>query len=368
MPRSAEVVAALAVGITMSNKRLWTPAITRRSVLRSSGALTVALVAPQIAYAQSKRLVSTIFGGKFEEIYRRAVIEPFTKKTGVEVVLKYGSGSQWLTSAVVNKDNPEIDLLWLAYPESVRAITEDLCDELSPTDIPNLKDVAPIWYEGYRRKGVGFDYASFGIAYRTDMLKEAPTSWKDLWDPKFKGKLALPDITASGGYETLVLAATLNGGSATKIDPGFAALKKLRPSVRKFYKSNPEATQLLERGEVAVCPWFNGRAWSLADTGSPVSWVTPKEGALVGMVSYHIPKGAKDKAVCKALINQAISVESQEAFCNEMQYGPVNVKAKLTGKAAERTPPLDRLTLTDWFAVSPNIGPWLDRWNREVVG
>ena len=91
--------------------------------------------------APSKRIVSTIFGGKFEEIYRRALIEPFTKRTGVDVVLKYGNGSQWLTSAIVNKDNPEIDLLWLAYP--------DLCIELSSAEMPNLKDVAPVWYDGY---------------------------------------------------------------------------------------------------------------------------------------------------------------------------------------------------------------------------
>ena len=352
----------------MSKKPFSTPAITRRSILASGASITLAMSAPRIAGAQSKRVVSTIFGGKFEEIYRKAVIAPFTKKTGVDVVLKYGNGSQWLTSAIVNKDNPEIDLLWLAYPESVRAIAEGLCMELSPAEIPNLKDVAPVWYDGYRKQGVGFDYAAFGIAYRTDMVKDPPTSWSDLWKPEFKGKLSIPDITASGGYETLVLAATLNGGSASNIEPGFEALKRLRPNIRKFYKSNPEATQMLQRGEVAMCAWFNGRAWDLADGGSPVAWVAPKEGALVGMVSYHIPHGTKDKEICKELINQAISVESQEIFCNEMQYGPVNTKAKLSGKAAERVPPLDKLTLTDWFSVVPNAGLWLDRFNREVAG
>lgn len=352
----------------MSEKRFPTPSITRRSVLLSGASITLAMSAPPMAGAQSKRLVSTIFGGKFEEIYRRAVIEPFTKKHGVEVVLKYGNSSQWLTSAVINKNDPEIDVLWLAYPESVKAVLEGLCIELSPNDIPNLKDVAPVWYDGYQKQGVGFDYAAFGIAYRTDMVKDPPTSWNDLWRPEFKGKLSLPDITASGGYETLVLAATLNGGSAQNIEPGFAALKRLRPNVRKFYKSNPEATQMLQRGEVAACAWFNGRAWDLADGGTPVAWVAPKEGALVGMVSYHIPKGAKNKDICMALIDQAISVESQEMFCNEMQYGPVNTKARLSGNAAKRVPPLDNLTLTDWFSVVPNAGSWLERWTREVAG
>ena len=78
----------------MSKKRFPTPAITRRSLLVSGGSITLAMSAPRFASAQSKRIVSTIFGGKFEEIYRRAVIEPFTKRTGVDVLLKYGNGSQ----------------------------------------------------------------------------------------------------------------------------------------------------------------------------------------------------------------------------------------------------------------------------------
>jgi putative spermidine/putrescine transport system substrate-binding protein len=348
--------------------RLSTPHFSRRTLLSGSASLCLGLGIAGASQAQSKTLVSTIFGGKFEEEYRKAIVTPFAQKEGIQVTLKYGSGSEWLTSALVNRATPEIDLLWMAYPQSVQAIAENLCQELKVEEIPNLKQVEPVWYEGFRRRGVGLDYASFGIGYRTDLVKTAPTSWADLWKPEYRGKIALPDITASGGYETLVMAAIAHGGSETNIEPGFEALKKLRPSVRKFYKSNPEATQLMERGEVAVCAWFDGRTWGLADNGIKAKWIAPKEGASAAMVSYHIPNNTRDAALCKRFIDFAISREAQEGFCNSMQYGPVNRTAVLTGLAKERVPPLSELKTMDWFAIVPHLGDWLERWNREVVG
>ncbi|WP_226582387.1 ABC transporter substrate-binding protein [Acuticoccus sediminis] len=348
-------------------KRLSAPMVSRRGFLAGSGGIALGLSMPKWATAQGKSIVSCIFGGSFEDAYRKSIVEPFTAETGVEVTLKYGNGSEWLTNAVINRNNPEIDLLWLPYPQNIQAINEGLCIELTPEDIPNLTEIAAPWYDGFRKMGVGLDYASFGIGYRTDMVETEPTSWKDLWNEDYAGKITLPDITASGGYQLLVMAAIAHGGSIENIDPGFEALKELKPRVRKFYKSNPEATQLLERGEVAVAAWFDGRSWGLADKGVPMKWVAPSEGASAAMVSYHIPTNARDPEVCKAFINYAISKEAQEAFCNMMQYGPVNTTAVLTGQAAERVPPLSSLKQLDWFGIVPRIGEWQDRWNREIT-
>jgi putative spermidine/putrescine transport system substrate-binding protein len=343
------------------------PYLSRRDILAGSGAISLAVCLPSVATA-AEPIVSTIFGGKFEEVYRATIVEPFRKKFGQDVTLKLGSGSEWLTTAVVSKAHPEIDVLWLAFPESIKAINEDLAIELVPDELPNLKDVEPIWFDTYKHKGVGLDYAAFGLAYRTDRVSATPTSWSDLWKPEFKGRLAMPDLTASGGYETLVMAAKLNGGNESNIEPGFDAMKRLRPSVRKFYKSNPEAAQLFERGEVNIGAYWDGRTWALADGGVPIRFVTPKEGATVGMVSYHIMKNTSKLAACKEFVNFAVSVEAQEGFCNGMGYGPVNGKAKLKAPASERVPPLKDLLMLDWFKIEPQMSKWLDRWNREIIG
>lgn len=351
----------------MRSQDIFAPTVTRRKVLKSAAALTVLVSVPRFAGAQSNRIVSTIFGGQTEKVYRATIVEPFRKKYGTEVVLRYGSPGQWLTSAIVNKDNPEIDLLWLTAPENVQAVIEDIVIELSPNDIPNLRDIEPVWYEGLRKKGVGFNYAPLGIGYRTDMISTPPTSWADFWKPEYKGKIAMPDIVAPGGIPLLVSAARLNGGSEDNIQPGFDAMKRIRPNVRRFYKNNVEGIQLLERGEVAMVPIHNGRVLALAENGIPAKWVAPKEGAYPGPVSFHIPKGTKDKELCMKFINFAISAEAQSDFASQMRYGTVNKKAKLTPEAAEWVPPLSSLRDVDWFKIIPLRRDWLERWNREVV-
>lgn len=340
--------------------------LTRREMLTGTAALTVSVVVPGVAGADTPKLVSTIFGGRFEKEYRKAIADPFEREHGVEVVLNYGNAGQWLTNAMVNQPNPEIDIVFLVYPESVKAVQEGIGMELTPEELPNVVDVYDAWYEGFNRRAVGLDFASFGIAYRTDMV-DAPTSWADLWDPKFKSKLAMPDLTASGSYQVLVMAAKINGGDENNIDPGFEAMKRLRPNVRKFYKSNPEAAQLYERGEVVAGGWYDGRTWGLHDNGVPLQWLAPAEGAMIGMASFHIAKNTKHPDLCKKYVNWAISPRAQEDFCSNMGYGPVNKKVKLRGKAAERVPSLDQLLLLDWFAIEPKMGEWLERWNREIV-
>lgn len=340
--------------------------ITRRDFLAAGTAAGLALGLPRTSAAE-ETIVSTIFGGKFEQVYRKAIVEPFRAKHGANVLLKYGTPSEWLTNAILNRERPEIDVLWLPYPESIKAVNEGLSIELTPEELPNLRDVHAVWYEGYKRKAVGLDYASFGLAYRTDMIAQAPASWQDLWKPGYKGKLILPDLTMSGGYEVLVMAAKLNGGSETEIEPGFKALRQLRPNVRKFYKSQPEAAQLFERGDAAIGAWWDGRTWALTDAGKPMKWVVPKEGAMVGMVSYHIATGTPKKDIAKKFVNFAISPEAQAAFCNGMQYGPVNKKVKLSPPASERVPKLESLLLFDWWKVVPQMAAWLERWNREIA-
>ncbi len=82
---------------------------TRRKVLQATGAATLSLGISLPASAQSKSLVSTVFGGVWEREYRKNIVEPFEKATGNKVLLKLGSTSEWLTNALVNRRRPEID-------------------------------------------------------------------------------------------------------------------------------------------------------------------------------------------------------------------------------------------------------------------
>jgi putative spermidine/putrescine transport system substrate-binding protein len=342
--------------------------LTRRSVLAGGSAATISIGLPSKLMAQATpTIVSTIFGGAFEAAYRKHVVDPFQKKHNAEVVLKYGNSSEWVANSLLNRGSPEIDVIFLAYPDSIRAVNEGLGMTITPADVPNVNNLHPVWYDSYKKQAVGLDYASWGISYRTDSGIPAPTSWLDLFKPEYKGKLILPNITASGGFQTLVMMAKLHGGSEDNIDPGFEAMKRLKPNVRKFYGSNPEAGQLMDRGDAVIGAMYDNATWYMTDGGKPIRWMIPKEGVLVGMVSLHIAPNTKHLDLCKKFVDFAISKEANEGFCNQIMAGPTNKLAVLQEPAVSRVPKLDSVIFPDWYKIVRNAPRWIERWNREIT-
>ncbi len=345
-----------------------TNSLNRRNFIASAGTLSLGVMLPNALRAQgSGGFTSTVFGGVWEQNYRKAIVDAFEAKTGVTVNLNLGSTAEWLTNAMINRDGPEIDMLLLSYPDSIRAVLADIGLEVGPEDIPNIAEIEPVWWEQYQRRAVGLDYASYGIAYRTDLVEKPVKSWADLFDAGLRDKITVPDIGTWGSWELLVMLAKMRGGSEEDMDPAFEGLQELLPNIRRFYSSSTDAMSMLDSGEVvAVGMTTNIPPYALIDAGKPVSFIFPEEGAMVGMVSYHIAQNSKNIDLCKQFINHAISKESQEAFCNAVIAGPVRSDAVLTGKAAERVPALDQLTLFDWFKIVPQMPMLTDRWNMEI--
>src|SRR5258707_594891 len=92
------------------------PKLTRRDFVKATAGATLSIGVMDGSRAASNSLVSTVFGGAYEREYRKAILDPFERETGIKVVAKLGMTSEWLTNALVNRRRPEIDLLLLPYP------------------------------------------------------------------------------------------------------------------------------------------------------------------------------------------------------------------------------------------------------------
>jgi putative spermidine/putrescine transport system substrate-binding protein len=199
-------------------------------------------------------------------------------------------------------------------------------------------------------------------------VKTPPTTWADLWKPEYKGMLSVPHLSSIGGWEMLVIAARHGGGDEGNPDPGFAAMKALKPNIRNFHRSAVEAVQTLDSGETPIMVVAaDSRMYLMADGGRPIRYVLPKEGALAGMGSLHIAKNSAKADLCKKFINFALSKDVQESFANLISGGPVNKNAMLQGRAKERVARPDQLLLIDWRKIIPNMPQLTDRWNRELA-
>ncbi|NKX17048.1 hypothetical protein HGG75_22640 [Ochrobactrum pseudogrignonense] len=68
-------------------------------------------------------------------------------------------------------------------------------------------------------------YTGRVILYNPKQVSPAPTSYADLWDPKYAGRVGVIDLQ----YQTTIeSAAMIAGGSASDYEPGKAKLLELK--------------------------------------------------------------------------------------------------------------------------------------------
>lgn len=311
------------------------------------------------------------FGGSVESAFREKIIPAFEAKSGGKVVYVPGNSTDTLAKLQAQKDKQEISVAIIDDAPMSVAIDAGLCAKLE--EGPNSRNV----YPSARRAGgqaIGLGYGATGLVYNTQVFAKngwpAPTSWKDLEDKRYAGKMVIPPITNGFGLLTLIMQARLNGGSENSIDPGFAAMKRIAPGVLAWEPSPGKMAEMLQTGEAALGVWNNARVRTLVGQGAPLKFIYPKEGALVILSEVCPVKGAPQPQQAQAFIQHLLSPEMQAIFTEATGLGPVNKDTKLPPALAADVvygpDSVARLVKTDTKVINANRAAWTARWNREV--
>ena len=90
----------------------------------------------------------------------------------------------------------------------------------------------------------------------------------------------IPPINNTYGLYALMMYARIGGGGEKSIEPGFKAMKdEINPNVLVYEPSPGKMTELFQSGQAVIAVWGTGRVQAFANTGFPVDFVYPKEGA-----------------------------------------------------------------------------------------
>lgn len=343
------------------------------SMTRRVAALAAGLACSAFAAAASAQteLTVIVYGGSFEEGWRKAVIEPF-EKANPDIKIKIATGLTMQTVALMRaqKDDVKIDVIMMDEIGSAQANSEGLYQPLSAAAIPNIDKL----YPQFRTPGdpyTKFMYVSQALVYNKSMVKETPTSWMEMWDKRYQGKIASPDITTSHGAFFLLTAADMNGGGLKNTDPGFELLKRLKPSILTFYTQHAQLAQLFTQGDVAMASWTSDRAQAAIDGGAPLGWTIPKESAYIIDSTIGIAKGSKKVEAAQKYVNFVLGAEAQAANARHTYLAPVNAEVKLPPNVAAKLPVGDgvlaRLKQADWNYVTTVRPQWTQRWTREIT-
>jgi len=331
-------------------------------------AVSAALAVPPAAHA-AEELVVGIFGGSFMENSRRCHAAPFEAATGAKVRYVLGSSVQTAAKLRAAGGKAEFDVTYMDSQIVKQVKAEGLLQPLEPDQLPAWNDL----YEVSRdrdRFWVSFMFAATVIAYHPKLVKSPPVSWADLWSAEYKGKLALPDISGTSGQQFLIAAARLHGGSLENIDPGFEAIKKLKPHVTMYYTQPDQIIPLLERGDIAVTVWYTDRTGAAAAKGVPVAASYPKEGAIGIIPTVSIPRGSPRKALAHRYIATLLAPEGQLCFAQTQFAGPSHRKVELPAELARLLPYRENVTrmyFPDTDVVARKLPEWAERWQREIA-
>lgn len=203
--------------------------------------------------------------------------------------------------------------------------SQDLIEPLDLGKIPNFDRImepirrmaAPnmsvdgVWY------AAPFVWGSAPLMYNADVIGSAPTSWKDMMKPEFKGRCAIPDDisacwsvwgrVANPGIKT---ALRMTREQLVKTTDLLIELKKNH--LRTIASSYGDLTDLAARKEIVIFQGFEPVAAWVGDA-APIKWTFPVEGTGSFIEGYAIGKGSANIDAAHALINNALSPEGQKA-------------------------------------------------------
>lgn len=311
-----------------------------------------------------KELVVVDWGGASTDARKKALYEPFEKKTGVKIVSEsptdYGK-LKAMVEAGAKGGKVDWDVAFVDSDFSIRGGKNGLLEKLD-FNVINADGIVKELVNDY---GVGFDIVSTAISYNSKTFAgdNHPHNWAEFWDTK-----KFPGARSLWKYPTGVMEAALLADGVKPdaiypldLDRAFASLDKIKKDVKVWWNAGAQPAQLLSNNEVTAAMAWNGRISAAKVQGASVD-VEYNEGLLMGD-SWVIPKGTTNKDLAMEFIAFASTPEVQAAFASLIDYTPANEKA-----LALLTPELrDRLGQTPEKAKSQvlvNINWWVDNFDQ----
>lgn len=315
---------------------------------------------------KKQQLVISTWGGASETGIRE-IAKPFEEENNVEIVFDTGNNSDRLNKIRATKGSPQIDIALLSDAFSDIGNEEDLFDTIDIEKVPNLKNLYDFALDknGY---GPAYSVIRWGIVYNADEVKKAPTSWLDLWDPAYKGKVAIPDMTSTAGPMFLVTASKLNGGSENNVDPGFEKIKEIQDA--KIYVGHSDVLNMFERKEIVMTVFMDIFVPGLQEAGLPIKWADAKEGSFAVFNTINITKGSKNKELAEKFVNFMLSEDAQQKMSETLFEAPVNkdtvVNEEIAKDMAYGTEKVESLIVFDRAHINRMKNEWIEKWHKEI--
>jgi putrescine transport system substrate-binding protein len=263
-----------------------------------------------IGAAQAQERTVRVFN--WSDYIDESILEDFTKETGIKVVYDVFDSNEMLETKLL-AGGTGYDVVVPTGTFLGRQIQAGVFQKLDKSKLENLDNLWPQIMQRIEKFDPGNEYAinymwgTTGIGYNVEKIKErmpdAPVdSWDMIFDPEVVSKFADCGVhmldTADEIFPAALNYLGLDPDSDNPEDFKKATelLLKVRPYIQKFHSS--EYINALANGDICLAIGWSGDVLQArdraaeADNGVTVSYVIPKEGAMMWFDNMAIPADA----------------------------------------------------------------------------
>jgi putative spermidine/putrescine transport system substrate-binding protein len=342
-------------------KRILNGQVSRRTVLGAGLAGAGMLAMPSILRAQDKSLKIGVYGGYFKKSFDENIFPEFTKATGIAVEsIAEPTGEAWLVQLeqAAKAGQAPADVSMMSQTSTLKGLGTELWTPIDPARIKSFDSLLPHFSSKYpdgRVAGVGAVAWYITLVTNTDVYKEPPTSWADMWDPANADKLGLLAL-ASNSFLLEVTSTTFMGGTnALDTEEGILKamekLAELKPNVRLWYRDEAQFEQALKSGEIPMGQYYHDVTGLAAADGQPVRSTFPKEGGIQDSGNWVLSRASE-------------KVDEAHVFIDYMSQPAIQgLMSRKVGTAPTLKKDVLDLTAEEFAAVSSEIPPILPRYD-----
>ena len=268
-------------------------------------------------------------------------VRPFVRQTGCKISFKYAGSSDEMVTLMRQGGGGQYDMVSASGDASLRLIYGG---DVAPVNVKLVKpwtQFFPVFKSPPNNTVKGVHYGislQFGpniLLYNTKKFVTKPTSWATIYDPKYKGKITIPDNPIQIADAALYLSKTKPSLgikdpyelTKAQFDATVALLKKQRPLIKKYWVLASDEDELFKRGDVIVGAGWPEAQTELTAAGVPVAGLIPKEGATSWLDTWMLSSKAKHPNCAYKWWNYISQPKIQAEQAVGYPETPVNSKA-----------------------------------------
>ena len=154
----------------------------------------------------------TIYSGRSETLITE-LLDTFTQETGIEVNVRYGDSAELAAQILEEGSNVQADVFFSQDAGALGALAKQGVTKSLPADITDLVSAS---YKSKESQWVGVSGRARVLVINPTKVTQIPSSYKDLMDPSWKGRIAIAPTNAS--FQAFITAIRVTEGDQAAED------------------------------------------------------------------------------------------------------------------------------------------------------